>query len=518
MSKKKKYIPLVLLIAFSIYCSLTIGQAADEQYPLVQGKITLDYLFSLGKIDKDIIYREYYASIYWSLLYFVTEIFPTKYQIEVSHLINLIFSLGVIFGIGKVSKELFNKKVGEIIFIILFFYPVFFGHMSINNKDTILAFSHVWIIYLILRYLKKQSIREKASKYTISLGLLAALSTGIQLIFLGSQIPIILFVLIEIFLLKKIINKHFSKKKFLYDLIKCFIIFYSTLLLFWIDVHQNILIYPFIIIQEWLSGDLITGWPYNLINGSYYLSSEVPTFYFLINFIYKSPEYILITYLLFLVLIFKSRNFYKIKFTFFNYKLTLIIFILAFPNFVLLFIPFPVYDGMRLFLWTLPYFCIIPGLTIYYLIENFSFTIPKISFLCLSLFIIYFLFNFLSITPYQYTYLNFLNGKIENRYKKFENDYWGTSIDELLKNANFKTGEVIKISTCGISDGIPKNYFEKKLDLNYKFVSSNEADYIIMINRVMRYNGTTNCFDKFKGEDITVVKRNGLILSVIRKI
>ena len=79
----------------------------------MQGKITLDYLFSLGKIDKDIIYREYYSSIYWSLLYLVTEIFPTKYQIEVSHLINLIFSLGVIFGIGKISKELFNKKVAS---------------------------------------------------------------------------------------------------------------------------------------------------------------------------------------------------------------------------------------------------------------------------------------------------------------------------------------------------------------------------------------------------------------------
>jgi hypothetical protein len=184
----------------------------------------------------------------------------------------------------------------------------------------------------------------------------------------------------------------------------------------------------------------------------------------------------------------------------------------------MLLVPFQVYDGMRLFLWTLPYFCIIPGLTIYYLIENFRFIKPKITLIFLSLFIIYFLFNFLTITPYQYTYLNLLNGKIENRYKKFENDYWATSISELLKNANFKTDEVIKISTCGISDGIPKQYFKKRSDLNYEFVSTNKADYIIMINRVMRYDGTTNCFDEFLGNDIATVKRNGLILSVIRKI
>ena len=77
--------------------------------------------------------------------------------------------------------------------------------MPINNKDNIIAFSHIWMVYLILRYLRKQEIRKKADKYVIFLGLLAALATGIQLTFLGSQIPIFLFLLVEIFFLKKII-------------------------------------------------------------------------------------------------------------------------------------------------------------------------------------------------------------------------------------------------------------------------------------------------------------------------
>ena len=134
--------------------------------------------------------------------------------------------------------------MGKVIFIILFFYPIFFGHMSINSKDTILAFSHVWMVYLILRYLKKQNIKKKTNRYVISLGMLSALASGIQLAFLGSQIPIIFFVLIEIFYIKKIIIKNFSKKVFLYDLFKCFLIFYSILLLFWKDAHQNIIVYP----------------------------------------------------------------------------------------------------------------------------------------------------------------------------------------------------------------------------------------------------------------------------------
>ena len=91
---------------------------------------------------------------------------------------------------------------------------------------------------------------------------------------------------------------------------------------------------------------------------------------------------------------------------------------------------------MRLFLWSLPYFCIIPAFTIYYLTENFKFIKSKLTLSFLIIFIIYFIFNFLSITPYHYTYLNIFNGKIENRYQKFENDYWGSTIKELVKNTN----------------------------------------------------------------------------------
>lgn len=521
MNKIKQKILLFFLFSFSIYCALVIGQSWDAGYRLIQGKNTLDYLFSLGNIDKDFIYRYYFSPIYWSLQYLLTTIFPLKYQIEISHIINLIFSLGTIIGFGKINKILFNKNVGKITFLILFFYPVFFGHMAVNGSDTILAFCHVWIIYLVLRYLKKQNIKDKANKYTIFIGILAALSTGIQFVFLGSLVPIFLFVIAEIFFLKKFINKKFNKKKFLYDLFKCFIIFYLLLILFWIDTHSNILILPLNIITEIISQNYPTGWPFNLIAGNYYISSEVPKSYLLINLLYKTPEYLLITYVFFILLLFNSRNFFEKKFKYFNYKIFLLILILIFPHLILFVIPYAIYDGLRLFLWTLPYFCIIPGLTIYYLIENFNFIKPKLALIFLSLFIIYFLFNFFSITPYQYTYLNLLNGSNEHRYKKFENDYWGTSIKELIKYSDFKKDKTILIATCGINPEISKNYVKKKGYLNFKFIKDINADYIIMTNRTTIDNEgkqITNCFDKFKGDDIFKVERNGLLLSTIRKI
>jgi len=524
MVNKKQKILLFFLVVFLLYCSISIGQSWDEPHHLIQGKITLNYLFSLGKIDIDLFRREYYSAIYWSLNFLLTQIFPKSYQIESSHLINMIFSLSTIFAIQKVSKELFNKKVGKIIFLILLFYPIFFGHMSINPKNTIVAFSHVWIFYLILKYLKNQHITDKVNNYIIFIGILLALATGINLFFLSTLIPILFFVFIDIFLIKKIISKKFNKIKFFKDICKIISIYYFLLIIFWVDAHPNILTLPFSFFLDLAAGDLWRGFPYNLVNGQYYLSTEVPKLYFFINLIYKSPEYFILCYIIFLIISITSSNFLKKKFYHFNYKLSLITAILAFPILIGFIIPYPLYDGMRLFLWSLPYFCIIPALTIYYLIENIKFRKSKFTFIFLSIFIIYFIFNFLVITPYQYTYLNFLNGKIENRYKKFENDYWGTSIKELINNSNFEKDKLLTFSTCGINPKIAKKYLRKNGYLNFQFKSYNESDYIIMTNRVTTLddnssdsNKLTNCFDKYTGKNISKVKRNRLILSVIRK-
>ena len=152
----------------------------------------------------------------------------------------------------------------------------------------------------------------------------------------------------------------------------------------------------------------------------------------------------------------------------------------------------------------------------------------KLILLFLSVSIIYFLFNFFIITPYQYTYLNIFNGETKIRYKKFENDYWGVSINELIKNSNLDRNMPIKLALCGPHPRI-FDYFKKRGYRNLTPSSFKQADYIIMTNRTLLVSGKLtpestnktvkimNCFDRFEGEDIFVLKRNGLPLSVIRK-
>ena len=52
MFKKKENILLFFLFLFSVYSALTIGQSWDEGAQLAIGKVTLDYLFSFGKIER----------------------------------------------------------------------------------------------------------------------------------------------------------------------------------------------------------------------------------------------------------------------------------------------------------------------------------------------------------------------------------------------------------------------------------------------------------------------------------
>ena len=202
---------------------------------------------------------------------------------------------------------------------------------------------------------------------------------------------------------------------------------------------------------------------------------------------------------------------------------------IVFPFLLVFFTPFSIYDGLRHVLWMLPYFCIIPGLTIYYLIENFDSIKSKLALTSLSFLIIYFLFSFFLTTPYQYTYLNIFNGKAENRYQKFENDYWGVSIYELLKHSNFDKEKTIKLATCGINTAQAKKYITKKGYTNLMFSDLSQADYIIMTNRTLLVSGELtekstnknveimNCFDRFTGKNVFELKRNGLLLSVIRE-
>ena len=188
-----------------------------------------------------------------------------------------------------------------------------------------------------------------------------------------------------------------------------------------------------------------------------------------------------------------------------------------------IFNPYPTYDGLRHFLYILPFLSLIPALTIYLMILKIKKTRIKFFSFILSFFIILCLFKFFSLTPYQYTYLNLFTGKAKNHYTKFENDYWNVSLKELIKKSNFLNDDMSRLTLCGVEKAHAELYLKKFNYLKVLLVREDENyDYILMNNRVTYGNindleSAQTCFEKYKGPNLSSVSRNGLIISQIKK-
>ena len=213
-------------------------------------------------------------------------------------------------------------------------------------------------------------------------------------------------------------------------------------------------------------------------------------------------------------------KFKKLKedFNNFSLKIILLIILLIFPNLILIFIKHPIYDGIRLFLWATPFMIIIPSLTFYCVINEKKMMFKLIQFILIFLFSFH-IVNFIKITPYHYSFLNYFSGDVENRYKKFENDYWSVSLKELILSSNLPEKK-ITFSVCGVNPEVAKDYMRQKYK-NIEYTDVNSATYVIMTNRTLysvKNQSISNCYDEYDFKNITEVKRNGLVLSAIKKI
>tara|TARA_B100000029_G_C17516661_1_gene938348 strand:- start:300 stop:1514 length:1215 start_codon:yes stop_codon:yes gene_type:complete len=401
--------------------------------------------------------------------------------------------------------------------------------MAINPKDTTVALAVIWSTYLILKYLQIQNIK-KTTKYVLLLGLTIGLGTGVRTPFLVNLLPIFIFIFIDILFMQKIINKNFSSKKFFVDIFLVIIISYFLTIIAWPHVHVNIFLEPFRLAFEQIKN--VFGIPWILFNGSFYETNNLPYYYILLNLFYKSPEYIFLSYIIFFFIIMFNKDFFNLNFKNFNIKIFLIVFIILSPTLYFIIIPHPVYDGLRLFLFIIPFFNIIPGIAIYYLFKNLNFNYSKILLSITFLLFLYFLYFFIKLTPYQYVYLNKFIGNYSESHKKFENDYWAVSSKELVKKISyakniFSQDDKVGIIFCGAPLGMVKEDLDQIKNLNYENIdlfNYETYDYVFMTNRSIgnskdekSIHNVKTCFDKFVGDDLFSVKRNGLILSTFRK-
>ena len=518
-----KYIYLFLFISFflfSLYCIFFIGIAYDQIFHIENGERRLKYLLSLGRYDYyDILHLRYYPGLYDTISAFFATVFPRKFYYESFHIINFVLGITGIIGLKKVVKYFFGPNVAKIFFLISILTPVYFGHLSINPKDTIIATSNFWIIYYVIKYLKinDELIRTNIS---IKLGFFLGLGIGVRIIFLGTLIPILLFLFTEIFFLKKI-TQRIRLKNFIKHIFYILIISYILLVFCWPNTHSNIFTEPYKLFLDSFR-DQSLGPQISYFFGKFYQTQNTPWYYFIINFIFKTPVIYLTTFIIFFIF-YKKIKFIHVKNENFDYFILFTLVNLTLPILISIVLGLKIHDGIRYFLYLVPIFNILPAIYIDYLLKNLHINYNKVFFALLLPLLFIFLIKFITITPYQYSYINFFND-IFLKKNSFENDYWGTSTKELIRRFVDKIDDSssIRIATCGANPVNVKYYLRKYGLKNFILTDFNSKfDYAILINRAIfddKIKDNFTCYSKFNNKKtFLIINKAGIELSKVVK-
>jgi len=297
MSLNKILLSLIsLFLLFAIFCSIKIGMSWDEPQNHWQGAIRADYLKSLefGKFQfKPGGWSEVEPGLYDTFSFFITDlllkIFPGKI-IGIKHLTNLSISILTLIGLFILSKKIFNKKIAYLATFLCIINPFFFGHMSINPKDTVSCFALIWFTYYTYMYCI--NFENKSLRYLILASIFMGIGVGTRLPFFAVPIPIMISALIFIFVVHKKKFKEYQiyNKIFFNFLIFCFVTFF-LMVLAWPYVHSS----PDILIKAFTSYVLYPHGPVlEIMNGNFYETANTPRTYFFNFFIYRFPIFILI--------------------------------------------------------------------------------------------------------------------------------------------------------------------------------------------------------------------------------
>jgi hypothetical protein len=549
---------ILFLLLFAWWSSLTIGLSTDEYFHHINGLKRFNYLISFGQ-DKNFNFgnNELYPGLYDTLSYALSQIFliiNKNFYVNnidfVMHLINVTFSSLSILGLYKFSKKIFNQDIAIISVFLTLANPFFFGHMGMNSKDIIIFFSLIWSSYYFYFYFTE----GEKFKDLILASFFVGFGCGVRLPFLLIVIPVIFCGLI--FLISKHKSRYFYLiKRLSAHLLISLIVISLLIIICWphmITAIQNGVFVEFL--NSNISNSIQFHGPRTgLIDGEYYEVFNTPKNYFLQVIFYRFPFYYTICILISYFLIF-FNNFIKVnEIDKIKIKFLIINIIIFFPILITLTLNIGVYDNIRLFLFTIPFFSIIGSFSLFYLIKTFKNSWKSKTVISLvGIFFLMFFYRFALLTPYHYDYVNYYTPKFKNIQYKWEHDYWGASYKELvLKIKNSYTAEEIKdlkILNC-VGDDTLIYYLYRNLGINKLVLRDkvHEANHVILINRaslkiynnpdvenLIREDGSiyvkdlekivrtpgvkSTCNKQYLGDDVVVVSRNGVILSALRKL
>jgi hypothetical protein len=508
----------LILLTFTHY-----GITWDEELQSQYGQAVVDYYLSGFK---DLRYAEIYNLYLYGGMFdglaSAIDAFTPFTVYETRHLVNAFFGLLGLWGTWRLGRLIGGGAAGLLALVFLVLTPVYYGHMFNNPKDIPFAAGVLWALYFMARCIS--GMPRPRIALIIKLGIILGLTLGVRV----GGVMLMIFWLVPMtvqaaqpFLRARNMTAFCEMIATLWRyavrlVLPVGLLAYGVMLLCWPWAQQAPIANPLAALNEFKD------FPHNvevLLNGTTYMSTQLPWFYVPLYFAVQLPELILLLALAGLVLLpWIWRELAVPR----KQALTLLL-LMAFvpPLYAVIFHP-PLYDAVRHFLFVVPLLCIIAALAAVcihaWAVGEFYLPWSRwlVSYGLLAVLVLFMATQvvlMVRLHPYEYIYANQFTGGVPGAYGKFELDYWGTSFKETAENlqtfvakeGGVPPGKIYRVAICG-----PWDSAMIYLPPDYEPVIANQpAEFFLSTTRWM-------CQNMRPGKEIIRVERMGVPLAVIK--
>ncbi len=411
--------------------------------------------------------------------------FPLGKEVEHRHIINSLFGiLGMLFT-GLLAMYIGGWRAGLLALIFIELSPRFIGHSMTNPKDAPLATMFIVSIFFIIKFVKELPNPKKSTLIFLVFAIAIAISIRVAAILLIPYLLLFTFCKEISSIFTKILGREDWGKIFRSVSLALIIGFSGYILtsLFWPYDRTSPLIVPIHVLKEVSHLDIFNS--YDLFEGKWWNRDEIPWYYVPKWTIIITPLYILFGLLLTPFVFFNNLSVNeKIN----QKQIMAILFCAIFPILLVIIRKSYVFHDGRHLLFAYPPLVVVCALAWENLFRMQLHQHIKIAgifaiFIFASQPLIWMIKNH----PNENTYFSPIVGGIDGAFRKYETDYYGTSIrqgiDWIQKNVPATKVNPVKITTYYGSVSCATTFIDTSKGYVYIYApkNSSEWDYSVLM-------------------------------------
>ena len=495
----------MILVSFREY-----GLTWDEEDQRNYGEAVLRWYGSAFRDRSALSYLNLYlyGGFFEVVAQLVTRLSPLGVY-ETRHLVNAAFGLVAIATTYRLGAFVSNQMGGFFSALFLTVTPVFYGHLFNNSKDIPFLTMSLLAFYFILRSydLLPRLPRSHSATIGITVGLAMGIRAGgvILLGYLGLLWALWLAVHWKINRTRTNSDAHEEEPDAARAANGASPINAATHRLNGKTIARLIISFALIALIAWLV--MLVWWPWAqtkpLINpfrglsqtarfastvrvfydGRFIDSTGLPRSYLPTWFVITLPEFYFVTLLagLFLMWRFVRRSWPTIERSDKLVKVGMLVFGFGFPPLVAIALHSTLYNGLRHFLFVVPFLAVLAGISFATLLESGVSRWAKAGVAALTvLSSASTIVDMFQLHPYQYIYFNrSIAGGLKNAAQRYETDYWGMSYKEgaewVIENYHPEAKDPIRVANCS-TPFLTAYFLEKTEDARRRFITVSRSE------------------------------------------